>query len=179
MHSILLDLQISDRIIADTSFKEIDAIPSESDFLSWITSSLHFHAQSQANEKEHQRDTKKSSKEISIRIVDEQESAEFNFQYRKRDTATNVLSFPADIPDYVGTVLLGDLLICLPVVIKEANEQKKNIAQHWAHMVIHGTLHLLGYDHINEHDAKIMEPLEVDILASLQFPNPYHDDSNA
>ncbi|MBU3070961.1 rRNA maturation RNase YbeY [Aestuariicella sp. G3-2] len=111
--------------------------------------------------------------EISVRIVDNDESQELNFQYRQKDKPTNVLSFPADLPPELELPLLGDLVICAPVVTREAAEQQKELFAHWAHMVVHGTLHLLGYDHINDSDAEIMEQLETEILTGMGFPPPY------
>ncbi len=111
--------------------------------------------------------------EIVIRIVDEKESADLNQRYRGKTGATNVLSFPADLPDEVDLDLLGDLVICAPVLAKEAQEQGKPLANHWAHIVIHGVLHLLGYDHIDDDDAEVMENKEIAILNALQLPNPY------
>jgi probable rRNA maturation factor len=111
--------------------------------------------------------------EISIMVVSEAVSRELNHQYRSKDKPTNVLSFPADIPDYVESNLLGDLVICAPVVIREASEQNKPLEHHWAHLTIHGCLHLLGYDHIDEADAEVMEQLEIQLLAELDIPNPY------
>ncbi|NHO65038.1 rRNA maturation RNase YbeY [Aestuariicella hydrocarbonica] len=111
--------------------------------------------------------------ELSIRIVDREESQQLNHQYRQKDKPTNVLSFPADLPAELNLPLLGDLVICAPVVTEEASEQNKTLNAHWAHMLVHGTLHLLGYDHINDSDAEIMEQLETDILRELGFPPPY------
>ncbi|WOX04999.1 rRNA maturation RNase YbeY [Microbulbifer pacificus] len=111
--------------------------------------------------------------EISLRIVDEDESQALNSQYRGKDKPTNVLSFPADIPEELGLPLLGDLVICAPVVVLEAEQQHKALSAHWAHMVVHGTLHLLGYDHIEDDEAEIMENLETRILAQLGFDDPY------
>lgn len=111
--------------------------------------------------------------ELSVRIVDADESQELNAQYRHQDKPTNVLSFPADLPPELELPLLGDLVICAPVVAREAAEQQKTLAAHWAHMVVHGTLHLLGYDHIEDDEAEMMEQLETDILLDLGFPAPY------
>lgn len=113
--------------------------------------------------------------ELSIRIVDEAESAELNEQYRHKTGSTNVLSFPADLPDELNLPLLGDLVICAPVVEQEAAQQNKDVEAHWAHMVIHGCLHLIGYDHVQENDAEMMETLETNILVSLGFPPPYEE----
>lgn len=111
--------------------------------------------------------------EISVRIVSAAESAELNQHYRGKKGPTNVLSFPADIPDFVKSPLLGDIVICATIVRQEANEQHKTLEAHWAHMLIHGTLHLLGYDHIEESEANVMEALETTILGKLNFPPPY------
>ncbi len=111
--------------------------------------------------------------ELTVRIVDTAEITQLNHQYRGKDSATNVLSFPADVPDHIDLPLLGDLVICSVIVEQEALEQQKTSMDHWAHMVVHGTLHLLGYDHIENSDAEIMEALEIKILASMQINNPY------
>lgn len=113
------------------------------------------------------------SAEVSVRIVSAAESAELNQRYRGKKGPTNVLSFPADIPDFVESPLLGDIVICAAIVRQEASEQHKTRDAHWAHMLVHGTLHLLGYDHIEESDAAAMETLETTILGKLNFPPPY------
>jgi probable rRNA maturation factor len=105
--------------------------------------------------------------ELTIRVVSAAESRRLNRTWRGKDKPTNVLSFAADAP------VLGDLAICAPVVAREAREQGKLPAQHWAHMVVHGVLHLLGYDHENDRDAAQMEARETKILAQLGMPNPY------
>ncbi len=114
---------------------------------------------------------------LVIRIVDKQEARRFNREYRSKDYATNVLSFPSELPEGLPSEIkqsqLGDLLICAPVVACEALEQGKREADHWAHLTIHGTLHLLGHDHEQPQDALAMEALETDILARLNIPNPY------
>lgn len=112
-------------------------------------------------------------RELSIRIVDKEESQALNAQYRHKDKPTNVLSFPSDLPSELNIPLLGDLVICAPVVEEEAREQNKPLDAHWAHMVIHGTLHLVGYDHIEDGEAAVMERLETDILAGLNYADPY------
>ncbi|MHC6223841.1 rRNA maturation RNase YbeY [Pseudomonas sp. X10] len=115
--------------------------------------------------------------EMTIRLVDEAEGRELNHTYRHKDYATNVLSFPADVPDDLLDIpLLGDLVICVPVVEREAAEQGKALEAHWAHLVIHGCLHLLGYDHIDDDEAEEMEALERTLLAELGHPDPYADD---
>jgi len=111
--------------------------------------------------------------ELTIRLVNINESQQLNKQYRQKDKPTNVLSFPFEVPTGIELNLLGDLVICSQVVEQEAKAQNKALFDHWTHMVIHGCLHLLGYDHINDSDANEMEALEVKILAKLTISNPY------
>ena len=111
--------------------------------------------------------------EQTIRIVDEAESQQLNSQYRAKDNPTNVLSFPAEDSEYLDYDNLGDLVICAPVVQREAGEQGKPVLAHWAHMVVHGMLHLQGYDHETAAEAEEMERLEVEILGELGFGDPY------
>ncbi|WP_304640407.1 rRNA maturation RNase YbeY [Pseudomonas sp.] len=118
----------------------------------------------------------KPGHELTIRLVDEPESQELNATYRGKDYPTNVLSFPSDLPPELNIPLLGDLVICAPVVAREAAEQGKPLAGHWAHMVIHGCLHLVGYDHIDDDDAEQMEALERRLLAELGIADPYDCD---
>lgn len=115
--------------------------------------------------------------EIVIRVVDEEESAELNTQYRQKAGPTNVLSFPFEAPPGVDTEILGDLVICAPVVEREAREQGKEAVAHWAHMVVHGVLHLQGYDHIDDEEAMTMEAEEVAIMRLLGFANPYGEEA--
>jgi probable rRNA maturation factor len=116
---------------------------------------------------------------LSIRIVEEPEARQFNREYRNRDYATNILSFPVELPEglpvEVRQSLLGDLLICAPVVAREAREQKRPEADHWAHLTVHGILHLLGYDHEQDEAAIVMESLEIKILNKLGISDPYQD----
>ena len=114
--------------------------------------------------------------DVVIRITDEAESRALNHTYRGHDASTNVLSFPFEIPPGVEDGHVGDLLICAPVVAREAVEQGKPLLAHWAHMVVHGLLHLQGFDHENEGAAQTMEGLEREILAGLGFPDPYRVD---
>ena len=139
--------------------RALDAGPAEADIQRWVEAAL----------QHEQRD----NTELTVRIVDETESAALNSQYRGKDYPTNVLSFTYDIPAEVEMNLLGDLVICAPVVQHEARQQGKAEQAHWAHMVIHGVLHLLGFDHLNDTDAQNMEQHEIAILAELGFPNPY------
>jgi len=111
--------------------------------------------------------------ELSIRVVETTESAELNLAYRGKTGPTNVLSFPFDSPIPMEPRLLGDLVICVPIVEKEALEQAKPLEHHWAHLVVHGCLHLLGYDHIEDDDAEEMEAFEIEILQTLAIDNPY------
>jgi len=113
--------------------------------------------------------------ELSIRLVDEMESTELNSTYRGKTGPTNVLSFPFDSPIPMEPRLLGDLVICASVVEKEAKEQNKAIQDHWAHMVVHGCLHLLAYDHVEDVEAEVMETLEIKTLESLLINDPYQD----
>ncbi len=114
--------------------------------------------------------------EISVRIVDAEEGQALNLHWRGKDYATNVLSFPADLPPELELPLLGDLVVCAPVVAREASEQHKSLDAHWAHMIVHGTLHLLGHDHIEDQEAEAMEALETRVLTGLGYPNPYAND---
>jgi probable rRNA maturation factor len=111
--------------------------------------------------------------EIVVRIVDEQESAKLNEQYRHKPGPTNILSFPVEVPEGIELNLLGDLVVCAPVLEKEALEQQKVLTEHWAHIIVHGVLHLLGYDHIDETEAELMESKEITILNTLNIKNPY------
>ncbi len=111
--------------------------------------------------------------ELSLRVVDEAEMSELNRAYRGKRGPTNVLSFPAEMPPGLPLPLLGDIVICAPVVTHEAAEQGKSEMAHWAHMVIHGCLHLLGHDHLKDTEAVRMENLEIALLARLGYPNPY------
>lgn len=149
---LMLDLQLA---------CEFENLPSEAQFQLWAE-----HALTQFREEA----------ELTIRIADEHESQELNSQYRGKDKPTNVLSFPFDAPSGIELPLIGDLIICPQVVYQESIEQEKTFHDHFAHMVIHGCLHLLGFDHINEQDAVEMETIEKQILASLNIADPYRDD---
>ena len=133
-------------------------LPSDAAFARWIHAAL---------------DGRRVAAELTVRIVDEKESAALNRRFRHKRHATNVLSFPAELPAGVADALLGDLVICAPVVAREAMEQGKAVEAHWAHLTVHGVLHLLGYNHETASQAAEMEPLETAILGALGFPNPY------
>lgn len=111
--------------------------------------------------------------DIAIRVVDEREGRSLNHHYRGKDYATNVLSFPAELPEGVPLPLLGDLVICAPVVAREAVEQGKPLNGHYAHLTVHGVLHLLGLDHEDVREAEAMEAIERAILADLGHADPY------
>ena len=150
MGSIFVDLQIATENIED--------LPTEEQIVQWATAAV----QPEGDEVE-----------MTVRIVDEVESHELNLTYRGKDRPTNVLSFPFECPDEVVLPLLGDLVICRQVVEREASEQEKPLMAHWAHMVVHGSLHLLGYDHIEDDEAEEMESLETQIMQGLGFDDPY------
>lgn len=133
-------------------------LPKETDFLAWATAAV---------------GKLRPAAEVSLRVVDEAEGRELNRQYRHKDYATNVLSFPADLPPALGLPLLGDVILCAPVVAREAAAQGKPLADHYAHLAVHGVLHLLGYDHETISDARTMEGLEVQILESMGISDPY------
>ncbi|HEY7906104.1 MAG TPA: rRNA maturation RNase YbeY [Wenzhouxiangella sp.] len=139
---------------------EGEALPSEIDFKRWIVAALDTLERAQPLDP--------SIPWINIRIVDEAESAELNAQWREKEGPTNVLSFPADVPGF-----LGDVVLCAPVVIKEAMAQNKDPQDHWAHLTIHGVLHLMGFDHQSPGEAEIMETHEVRLLQALGINNPY------
>lgn len=135
-------------------------IPSAASFRQWTAAAL-----TAAN--------RKQSSELSIRVVDAREGRALNHRYRGKDSATNVLSFTAQLPPGIESPLLGDIVICSPIVIREAREQNKKLRDHYAHLTVHGVLHLLGFDHQNAKDAQRMEALETRILAGLGVADPY------
>jgi probable rRNA maturation factor len=145
--------------------EDYTAIPAEADLLQWAQAAW----------------LDEGEAGVVVRIVDEAESQELNRAYRDKDCPTNVLSFPYDPPplpqeaaeEAAEIDYLGDLVICLPVVEREAAEQGKTATQHWAHLLVHGLLHLQGYDHITDTEAEEMENLETGILGKLGFPDPY------
>lgn len=157
-----LDLQIATDCID---------VPKQQDIQLWLDTLMH-----------HQQ---KVGKEITVRIVDTEEVQQLNLQYRGKDKPTNVLSFPFEMPelnlpestqiDDTMFKFLGDIVICAQVVKLESNQQNKLLNHHWAHMLIHGTLHLLGYDHIDELEAEEMEGIEIAILKKLAIDDPYQN----
>ena len=148
--TLQLELQIATRV---------PNIPESEDFAAWAGATLEY--------------AREGAVDLVIRVVDEAESRTLNATYRHKDKPTNVLSFPFELPPGIDDDHLGDLVICAGVVIREANEQGKDAEAHWAHMTVHGVLHLLGYDHQNDEQAAQMESRERDILAKLGFPDPY------
>ena len=145
--------------IAVQNATSVTSLPSKQQFEEWASAALHEHGDA----------------ELVIRLVDRHESRQLNAQYRHQDKATNVLSFAADLPEEVGLQLLGDIIICAPVVAEEAEVQHKTVEAHWAHLTIHGILHLLGHDHQAEEETFAMESLETRILQFLGFPDPYFE----
>lgn len=139
-------------------------IPSQPEFQIWVEAACTFSNKKQAK-----------APVLSLRVVDIPEIQALNHTYRYKNKPTNVLSFPSDLPEAIqeDTGLLGDIIICADIVEKEAEEQNKMLKAHWAHMVVHGCLHLLGYDHEEDKEASKMESLEIRILESLGLPNPY------
>jgi probable rRNA maturation factor len=132
-------------------------IPANSEFREWVNAAV----------------GRRRAGEVVIRIVDEAESARLNATYRRKSGPTNVLSFPAGRDTAQWTALLGDVVICAALVRREAREQGKSAKSHWAHLTMHGALHLLGYDHVRSEDAKTMEAREIRLMRRLGFANPY------
>lgn len=146
----------------DIQRESAEPAPDDDELRRWISAAL-------AGQRE-------TGTEISLRLVDEAEMSQLNQTWRGKPGPTNVLSFPADLPPGLDLPLLGDIVVCAPVVRREATEQTKPLDAHWAHMLVHGTLHLLGYDHITDQDAEVMEALESRILGTLNYPCPYRGD---
>jgi len=144
------------------AIEKSSSLPSEEQVSTWVNSTLSRH---------------ETDGGLTVRVTDEAEITELNRNYRNQDKPTNVLSFPmdlsAELSSEIGVSILGDIIICAPVVEREAAEQNKTLQSHWAHMVIHGTLHLLGYDHIEDEEAKEMESLEIEIMHELGYKDPY------
>lgn len=155
---IVLDLDW--HVAEDVDTELLNTIPDSTLVSNWLNTAL---ANIQHND----------SVEVGIRVIGSDESHRLNQQYRNQAKATNVLSFESELPDYIPSNFIGDLAICASIVVEEALTQNKSINDHWAHLCIHGLLHLLGYDHINENDADIMESAEIKILAQLGIDDPY------
>lgn len=137
-----------------------EGLPEQADLESWVSAVLaHFSLETRH--------------EVTVRFVDAEESQALNRDYRGRDKPTNVLSFPFEGPPGIPLPLLGDLVLCHPLVEREAREQRKRLEEHYAHLVIHGMLHLLGHDHVEDEEAEAMEQLERDILAEFAIADPY------
>lgn len=149
--SVELHLQVADP----------GAVPSVARFRAWLQATLV---------------GRPGAAEVTVRVVDQAEGEHLNRTYRGKSGPTNVLSFPFETVAGIDIPLLGDLVICGPVVRREAAEQGKSVEAHWAHLTVHGTLHLLGYDHLSQEDAQEMEAREIEILAALGFRNPYVTD---
>jgi probable rRNA maturation factor len=135
----------------------VQPLPENRQFEIWVATALRDHAPAV----------------LTVRLVEIEEMHQLNRRFRGKDAATNVLSFPADLPDTIELPLLGDVVLCAPVVAEEARLQGKSPEAHWAHLTIHGVLHLLGHDHQEPGEAALMEGLEIKLLESLGFPNPY------
>jgi probable rRNA maturation factor len=136
---------------------DAEGLPAAADFRRWVVAAL----------------GEVADAELAVRVVDREESRRLNATYRGKDAPTNVLSFPADLPPGVDLPLLGDIVICAPLVAREADEQHKTLADHWAHLTVHGVLHLLGHDHRTDEEAGEMEALETRILTGLGCADPW------
>ena len=162
--NLFLDVQLGDDLFTDDTDEKPNPakrlLPTDEQLQRWAEAALESR-------------TTFEEPELTIRLVSEEESQTLNHEYRGKEKPTNVLSFPFDAPPEVPIELLGDLIICIAVVEREADEQNKSTEAHWAHMVVHGCLHLVGHDHLEEAEAVKMETLEVEILKTLNIKNPY------
>jgi probable rRNA maturation factor len=147
-------------------------LPDKRRLTKWVSTALQ--CQSGSGSPLNERIKFNPSLELTIRIVDAAESQQLNETWRKKPGPTNVLSFPFENPPGITLPILGDIVICAPLVIREAEQQQKSLDAHWAHLVIHGTLHLLGHDHLDEVQAQQMEQIEIQALHHLDYPNPYY-----
>jgi probable rRNA maturation factor len=157
--TLTVEVSISDELASDAGELSDDDVPEPELLQSWAEAAYLGKTPAVAS--------------LLVTTVDEVQS--LNKQYRNKDKATNVLSFPMESPAEIDVSLLGDIVLCAPVIRQEAEQQSRSEVSHWAHMVVHGMLHLQGYDHIDNDDAEQMEKLEIDILAQLGFNNPYED----
>lgn len=147
-------------LLVDIQTASSETVPTDEDLHRWVSAALTGRVTQE-------------QVEVSIKLVDEEEMTQLNETYRGKTGTTNVLTFPANLPAELGIPLLGDIVICAPVVRLEATQQGKSQSAHWAHMTIHGALHLLGYDHLEEEEATTMEALESTILKDLNYSCPY------
>ena len=147
-------------LVVDIQNASTEAVPGEDDMRGWIAAALNA-------------EQPRASAEVSVRLVDIAEMTALNESYRGKQGPTNVLSFPASVPEGVDIPLLGDIIVCVPVVREEAEHQGKAWDSHWAHMMVHGTLHLLGFDHIKDDEAQAMEAAESAIMRKLNYNCPY------
>jgi probable rRNA maturation factor len=157
--TLTVEVSISDELASDAGELSDDDVPEPELLQSWAEAAYLGEAPAVA----------------SLLVTTADEVRSLNKQYRNKDKATNVLSFPMESPAEIDVSLLGDIVLCAPVIRQEAEQQSRSEVSHWAHMVVHGMLHLQGYDHIDNDDAEQMEKLEIDILAQLGFNNPYED----
>jgi probable rRNA maturation factor len=157
--TLTVEVSISDELASDAGELSDDDVPEPELLQSWAEAAYLGEAPAVA----------------SLLVTTADEVRSLNKQYRNKDKATNVLSFPMESPAEIDVSLLGDIVLCAPVIKQEAEQQSRSEVSHWAHMVVHGMLHLQGYDHIDNDDAEQMEKLEIDILAQLGFNNPYED----
>ena len=148
------------KLHVDVQNASTETVPTEEEIRKWIATAVTGRATQE-------------QVEVSVRLVDSDEMTKLNESFRGKTGTTNVLSFPANLPGELDIPLLGDIVICAPVVRAEAAQQGKSPSAHWAHMTVHGTLHLMGYDHINEEEAATMEALETAILGELNYRCPY------
>jgi len=170
MTGMMLDIDL--QIALPDSTKLSIYLPTIQNFEEWIRAAL-----STQTQLSHQKPI-----ELTLRIVEAEESQNLNNEYRDKQKPTNILSFPSDVPDFISaqqeTLYLGDLIICATVLLEEAQQQQKQIAHHWAHICVHGVLHLLGYDHVQEQEAEAMEGLERIILHNIDVDDPYIDNTH-
>ncbi|RNC77153.1 rRNA maturation RNase YbeY [Piscirickettsia salmonis] len=156
--ALALDIEFQNGLNAHSSDTLSMRLPSEEAMSRWVEYAIR---------------GRRQAAELCVRIVEKDEIHALNATYRHKDQPTNVLSFPAELPKELKSPLLGDIVICKAIVEQEAIEQEKLLEAHWAHMLVHGVLHLLGFDHIDDKDADAMETLEIDILSQLGYANPY------
>ena len=157
--TLTVEVSISDELASDAGELSDDDVPEPELLQSWAEAAYLGETPAVAS--------------LLVTTADEVQS--LNKQYRNKDKPTNVLSFPMESPAEIDVSLLGDIVLCAPVIKQEAEQQSRSEVSHWAHMVVHGMLHLQGYDHIENHDADQMEQLEIEILSQLGFDNPYED----